>query len=228
MHKKKCIIIITVFLFFLINPYAETCSNCSYNINCFDYFPEDIKIKFSYWVEFNNISELMPLFNLLICEAKTKKVLPTKVISDFENDEILFKQINKFHKTFNIEDVNILKLLLLSLKNNFSPTLLELIMKEKKPDKEKTFNYFLSSGLYFYLVCKTNKVNMDDYQLSHISFLIVNKEVKLDYVKKLINLLLRIRGEKNIEVFSTIKKGIEEKYSFSKLENEINWLINKK
>jgi len=69
---------------------------------------------------------------------------------------------------------------------------------------------------------------MDDYQLSHISFLIVNKEVKLDYVKKLINLLLRIRGEKNIEVFSTIKKGIEEKYSFSKLENEINWLINKK
>ena len=58
--------------------------------------------------------------------------------------------------------------------------------------------------------------------------MIVNKEVKLDYVKKLINLLLRIRGEKNIEVFSTIKKGIEEKYSFSKLENEINWLINKK
>ena len=132
------------------------------------------------------------------------------------------------YEKFDLKEPIILKFILISLKNNFSSDFFNKILESGKDfGNRKEYYLNLNKALYFFIVCKSNNVELENRQISEISYLIFKNKLDVNYVNRIINILLKIRGKykNNTQVYQVLKEGIEKRSNINMLEENIKLFV---
>lgn len=183
------------------------------------------KAGYQQWLQKENLSRLEWFLNELICEAQTKRVDARQVLSFFQKDAAFFRILNQVAGNHSVKDSQILKTVLILLKQGFHPVVLHPLLSRSA---EKDFPQAFSRVSYFFLFAKSQGISLNPEDLSRLAAAFYGNQGDRSYLEMILSLLMELRntGKDSRKVAEIFERAIKNHDSQRKIRQMLEEISN--